>query len=78
MESAGKASELKSKSGEKQKSFGLKITTERLALFNNEKTARTFYNIKDVMDSEGNVEGTEVTLIIKHKDDVKEPLVNAI
>jgi tetratricopeptide (TPR) repeat protein len=32
-----KAAELKSKTGTKQKSFGLKITTERLALFNKEK-----------------------------------------
>jgi hypothetical protein len=73
-----KASELKSKSGEKQKSFGLKITTERLALFNNENTVRTFYNIEDILDKEGNVEGTEVTLLIKHKDDVKQSLVKAI
>lgn len=73
-----KASELKSKSGEKQKSFGLKITTERLALFNNENSVRTFYNIEDLIDEEGTVAGTEVTLLIKHKDDVKEPLVKAI
>jgi signal transduction histidine kinase len=73
-----KASELKSKSGEKQKSFGLKITTERLALFNNENIVRTFYNIEDLIDEVGNVEGTEVTLLIKHKDDVKVPLVKAI
>src|SRR6187401_3181418 len=38
-----KAAELKSRSGEKEKSFGLKITTERLSLFNNEKAVRTFY-----------------------------------
>lgn len=38
-----KAAALKNKSGAKQKSFGLKITTERLALFNNEKTVHSFY-----------------------------------
>ncbi len=67
-----KAAELKSKSGEKQKSFGLKITTERLALFNNEKTVRTFYNTEDVTDAEGNIAGTEVTLHIKYKNDIHE------
>lgn len=67
-----KAAELKSKSGEKQKSFGLKITTERLALFNNEKTIRTFYNSEDVVDGEGNILGTEVTLHIKYKNDIHE------
>lgn len=69
-----KASELKSKSGEKQKSFGLKITTERLALFNNEKTVHTFYDSEDVLDGEGNITGTEVTLHIKYKDDIHEPV----
>jgi len=73
-----KALELKSKSGEKQKSFGLKITTERLALFNNENTVRTFYNIEDLIDEEGNVSGTEVALLIKLKDDIKVPLLKAI
>ncbi|MDB5200428.1 MAG: hypothetical protein JWO92_2391 [Chitinophagaceae bacterium] len=68
-----KSAELKSKSGEKQKSFGLKITTERLALFNNEKTAHTFYDSEDVLDDEGNISGTEVTLHIKYKDDIHEP-----
>lgn len=67
-----KAAELKSKSGEKQKSFGLKITTERLALFNNEKVVNTFYNNEDVLDSKGNVAGTEVTLHIKYKNDIHE------
>ncbi|MEO7293904.1 MAG: histidine kinase, partial [Ginsengibacter sp.] len=65
-----KAAELKSKSGEKQKSFGLKITTERLALFNNEKVVNTFYNSEDVLDNKGNVAGTEVTLHIKYKNDI--------
>jgi LytS/YehU family sensor histidine kinase len=64
-----KAAELKSKSGEKQKSFGLKITTERLALFNNEKTVRTFYNSEDVLDTDGNIAGTEITLHIKYKNE---------
>jgi tetratricopeptide (TPR) repeat protein len=69
-----KAAELKSKSGEKQKSFGLKITTERLALFNNEKTVRTFYNSEDVLDTDGNIAGTEITLHIKYKNEIHEPV----
>ena len=60
--------------GCKQKSFGLKITTERLALFNNEKTVQTFYNSEDVLDTDGNIAGTEVTLHIKYKNEIHEPV----
>ncbi len=69
-----KAAELQTKSGAKQKSFGLKITTERLALFNNEKTINTFYNTEDVLDDEGNVIGTKVTLTIKFKNTTLQPV----
>jgi sensor histidine kinase YesM len=67
-----KAAELKTKSGAKQKSYGLKITTERLALFNNEKTVHSFYRTEDVLDSERNVTGTKVTLNIKFKNAVQQ------
>jgi sensor histidine kinase YesM len=63
-----KAAELKSKSGTKQKSFGLKITTERLALFNNEKTIQSFYSTEDVLDEDENVAGTKVVLNIRFKN----------
>jgi hypothetical protein len=67
-----KAAELKTKSGAKQKSFGLKITTERLALFNEEKIIHSFYNTEDLFDSGGNVAGTKVTLSIKFKEAVQQ------
>jgi hypothetical protein len=68
-----KAAELKSKTGAKQKSFGLKITTERLALFNNEKTVHSFYKTEDVLDPNGNIGGTKVILNIKLKSNVQQP-----
>jgi len=66
-----KAAELKSTSKGKQKSFGLKITTERLALFNNEKAIQSFYNTEDILDGAGNIAGTKVTLTIRLKEGVK-------
>jgi tetratricopeptide (TPR) repeat protein len=67
-----KAAELKSRSNGKQKSFGLKITTERLALFNNEKAVYSFYKTEDVLDSNGNIAGTMVILNIKFKSSVQQ------
>jgi sensor histidine kinase YesM len=66
-----KAAELKSKSNGKQKSFGLKITTERLALFNNEKTIHSFYKTDDVLDANGKIAGTKVVLNIKFKNSIQ-------
>jgi hypothetical protein len=63
-----KAAELKSKTAEKEKSMGLKITTERLALLNQEKGVHTFYGIDDVKDEDGNVAGTKVTIQISFKE----------
>jgi tetratricopeptide (TPR) repeat protein len=63
-----KAAELNSKSANKEKSMGLKITNERLSLFNNEKGAATFYEIEDMVDATGAVTGTKVTLKIRHKN----------
>ena len=63
-----KAEELNSKSANKEKSMGLKITNERLSLFNNEKGAVTFYEIEDLVDLVGAVTGTKVTLKIRHKN----------
>jgi tetratricopeptide (TPR) repeat protein len=52
----------------KQKSVGLKITSERLALFNEGKKAETFVRTEDLMDESGNALGTRVILTIKNKD----------
>ena len=67
-----KAGELKTKSAEKEKSMGLKITTGRLALLNREKGVHTFYNIEDLLDEHGEPAGTKVNLKISYKESVKE------
>jgi tetratricopeptide (TPR) repeat protein len=61
-----KAAEIKTRSMDKQTSFGLKLTTERLALFNNSKNAGSF-RIEDVTDNEGNISGTRVIIEIRNK-----------
>ena len=67
-----KAEELKSKTAEKEKSMGLKITTERLALLNREKGLHTFYEIEDLKDENGNGIGTKVNLKISFQTSVEE------
>ena len=57
-----KAAELKSKNSDHQKSFGLKITTERLALFNEQQQGS--YEVTDLYDDHGNAAGTSVRLLI--------------
>ena len=67
-----KAAEMKSKSAENEKSMGLKITTERLALLNKENNFSTFYKIEDVVNGNDKVTGTRVQLKIKYKETVEE------
>jgi sensor histidine kinase YesM len=67
-----KAEEMNSKTAEKEKSMGLKITTERLALLNREKGLNTFYEIEDLKDENSNGLGTKVTLKISFKHSVEE------
>jgi tetratricopeptide (TPR) repeat protein len=62
-----RASELSTRSGTKQKSLGLKITTERLALFNNERTGNSFFRSEDILDENGTVAGTKVLLKIRFR-----------
>ena len=57
-----RAAELKSKNSDHQKSFGVKITTERLALFNQQKQGS--YEVRDISDGSGNISGTSVRLLI--------------
>jgi tetratricopeptide (TPR) repeat protein len=66
-----KAAMIKSKSTEKQKSMGLQITTDRLALLNKDTEIKTFFEIEDVTDDEGNVAGTRVILKMQYKDMVE-------
>lgn len=63
-----RAGELNKGSAKKEKSMGLKITTERLSLFNQDKEGHTFYKIDDVTDKNGEVTGTKVTVRIRHKN----------
>ena len=67
-----KAEEMNSKTAEKEKSMGLKITTERLALLNREKGLHTFYEIEDLYDEMRNAAGTKVILKINFKNSVEE------
>jgi len=71
-----KAEELKSKTAEKEKSMGLKITTERLALLNREKGLNTFYEIEDVKDENEIATGTKVTLKISFKKSIEENVLS--
>lgn len=63
-----KAGELNSGSATKERSMGLKITTERLSLFNQDKEVNTFYEIDDVLDESGVVTGTKVSIKIRYKN----------
>jgi hypothetical protein len=67
-----KAAEMKSKSAESEKSMGLKITTERLALLNQENNFNTFYRIEDKLNADNEIAGTRVQLKIKHKESIEE------
>jgi hypothetical protein len=67
-----KAAALKSKSAEKGKSYGLKITTERLSLLNRENGNATHYQIEDLIDENGMVAGTKVNLKIRYKESVED------
>lgn len=59
---------LKSKSAEKQKSLGLHITSERLALLNANVDEQASFHFEDITDSGGNDAGTRVILKIHCRD----------
>jgi tetratricopeptide (TPR) repeat protein len=67
-----KAAQFKSRSVEKEKSLGLKITSARLALLNGEIGNSTSFQIEDVLDEFGNVLGTKVDLKITYKENVEQ------
>jgi tetratricopeptide (TPR) repeat protein len=69
-----KAAEIRSKSAEEKKSLGLNITTERLALLNQEKELSTSYEIVDLKDEKGKAAGTSVKLKISLSETIKEPV----
>ena len=69
-----KAAALKSKSAEKEKSMGLAITAQRLALLNQNKNVQTFYTIEDNRNADNRIAGTKVILKIAYKEFLEEPV----
>jgi hypothetical protein len=67
-----RAAEIKSKSAEKIKSLGIKLTADRLALFNEDRSVQTFYTIEDIKEETGNIVGTRVTVEIRYKEFTQE------
>jgi sensor histidine kinase YesM len=67
-----KASMYKSKTAEKEKSLGLKITTARLQLLNGDRRSGASYRIEDITDEAGNVCGTQVHLEMCYKKAIEE------
>lgn len=59
-----RATELKSKSASHHKSFGLKMTSERIALINQFYQTHNQITIEDLVAADGQPAGTEVTLQI--------------
>jgi sensor histidine kinase YesM len=59
-----RSTELKSKSASHRKSFGLKMTSERIALVNQLYQTHTQVTIEDLVDANGQPAGTEVVLQI--------------
>ena len=58
------ASKLKSKSATRDKSFGMKMTSERISLINQLYKSKTNVKIEDLVDSEGIPAGTRVVIAI--------------
>jgi tetratricopeptide (TPR) repeat protein len=69
-----KAQEMKGKKEVKEKSMGLQITVNRLAIFNKESNPTTSFQVEDLSDEEGTAKGTKVTLKIRTKDIWKSPV----
>lgn len=67
-----KAEEIKKHVGEEYKSLGLKLTSERLALFNEENGTGLSWNMEDVKDAHGDTAGTSVILKIRHRELIEE------
>jgi len=47
--------------------MGLKITTERLALLNKNADEKTFFDVEDILDDDGNTAVTRVILKMNYK-----------
>ena len=62
------AARLKSKTSAKEKSMGMTLTLERLALINNDAENKTHFTLEDIVDEKGNAAGTRVTLKLHYKN----------
>lgn len=71
-----KAAEWKSKSAGNQKSMGLKITNDRLAILNQGSQEDNYYEMSDLLGPKGTVAGTRVDIRIRYKDLVNESISN--
>jgi tetratricopeptide (TPR) repeat protein len=67
-----RAAEIKTRSADKIKSLGIKLTADRLALFNEDRSVQHFYRIEDITDDFGNTTGTKVTVEIRYKEFLQE------
>ena len=63
-----KAAQIKKHSVDHQKSMGLRLTTARLALFNEDGSFPTSYRMEDLTDAKGEIAGTKVILKIKNHE----------
>ncbi|WP_273208876.1 histidine kinase [Runella zeae] len=59
-----KAAEFKSKSATKQKSFGMKVTAQRIELINQIYHTHTHIKIEDIINAQGEAKGTKVIVNI--------------
>jgi Histidine kinase/Tetratricopeptide repeat len=59
---------MKSKSADNGRPMGLNITTERLALLNEENNKESFLKIEDIFDRDGQTAGTRVVLKVNYKE----------
>ena len=55
-----------------ENSLGLKITSDRLSLFNEKEEMDTFYQIENILDEKGAVAGTKVIIKLRHKKVIEE------
>ena len=62
---------LKDKLVTKEKSMGIHITSERLALLNKGIDKNSFFNFEDITDNNGNPSGTRVILKMHYKNFVE-------
>jgi LytS/YehU family sensor histidine kinase len=70
-----KAALMKSKSAEKNKSMGLEVTKNRLALLSQSLDSPYFFEITDLEDEKGNATGTSVSFKITVKETIPENIL---